>query len=301
MSGICRSMAGGGGGGANGGGTGGANGGGTGGGTGGANGGGTGGANGGGTGGANGGGTGGANGGGTGTGGGGATGGGVSGGGGGVSGGGGGVSGGGGGVSGGGGGVSGGGGGTAGGGTMGGGSASVGGGNGTGGGPPLPPVDAGLVFVTSGRWNGNLIAASGGLTPFTAAGDALCAAHVADAGLGGTWVAYLAVGPNNQPRSRIPVGNWRLVGGTSAFVVVNTIGAITANGQVDRNERGSRIANTTVWTGGERFDDDSNDCTGWVSADSAVPGTYGTSDGGSWDTQDSQFCDALGRLYCFSL
>ena len=165
------------------------------------------------------------------------------------------------------------------------------------------------VFVTSGRYPGNLMA-TGGASDGLLGGDKLCQQSAQAANLGGTWKAWLSA-PGTDARSRIAdVGPWYLVDGTTR--VFNNLANLstTALAPIIRTEQNAVASGeTAVWTGTTTGGAASQThCTSWTMTASSMgllTGTVGDAgSAGEW-TQRTQggnttlLCSTTARLYCF--
>jgi hypothetical protein len=217
---------------------------------------------------------------------------------------------GGGGSTGGGGGTAGGGGGTAGGGggTLGGGGGSTGGGGGStsDGGVDAGVPDAGprsanpRLFTTSATFTGDIVTAGGGGDPVSA-GDRLCAGAAADAGLTGTWRAFIADRSDSAMTRHHAGAPYRLVGtSTQVFRTASKL-AQPPEVPLNRSEFGAVLPASAVWTGTDPGgSNDGSDCSIWASAASTGRGSVGfTNDAGAWTGAFNSPCDQQARLYCF--
>jgi hypothetical protein len=164
------------------------------------------------------------------------------------------------------------------------------------------PCDGGpcRVFVTSTRHNGNL----GGI----AGADAICAERAANAGLEGTFLAWLS-DDDSSPSTRFVRAPYPyvLVDGTEVAANWNEL---TGNGiehHIDLNERGAPADGLgTVWTrtlsdGTAASFSLGPDCGGWHEATSIEFGTNGLHQGSLalWSFFGASSCNARLRLYCF--
>jgi hypothetical protein len=158
------------------------------------------------------------------------------------------------------------------------------------------------VFVTSTLQNGAL----GGV----AGADAICAARATNAGLPGTYVAWLSAGAvAAQTRLGAAQGFVRVDGQPFA----NTVADILANkifNPLRINESGADVTNNispssstlTVWTGTTKEGlVGTSTCNGWNSLDGGTSGLTGRVAGGpvTWTDRTDSGCDTARRLYCF--
>jgi hypothetical protein len=158
------------------------------------------------------------------------------------------------------------------------------------------PAQRRVVFVTQRRMAGDF----GGL----AAGDTICAAEAADAGLGGQFVAWLSNGsPSFNAKSRfVTDAGWYLTGdGGEVFSGPAAMTNLSApKVGIDRTAHGQTIGTGQVWTGlwgdGVGF---GKDCAGWTTtSNDGVPGNIGVTTT-AWTGAAPDFCTAEKRLICF--
>jgi hypothetical protein len=149
-----------------------------------------------------------------------------------------------------------------------------------------------IVFVTSLTTTGN----AGGL----AGADIKCNDHARNAGLSGTWVAWLSAQNGPHAIDRVTsAGPWHLRSGE--MVAANKAG-LTSGAllhAIDRDEKGLAIAAGRVWTGSGingRYND--NDCDRWTTGNEGRVGNSGAMNQG-WTTTGVDGCNNTGRLYCF--
>ena len=178
----------------------------------------------------------------------------------------------------------------------------------TGSGKPLAYLSAGKkVFLTSEMGTGNL--ASWPSTTGTglmgiAAGDAICNARAASAGLAGTYKAWLSDGTNDMvSRLTTTTGPWiRLDGVKIANDKADLIdGTLLTEIIVDEN--GNYGLNSGMaWTGTVSNGTAAADtCTHWTDGSAGSNGTVGyiNSIDYSWSGWVQEPCNAPGNLYCF--
>lgn len=154
-----------------------------------------------------------------------------------------------------------------------------------------------VVFVTSTVQSG----AFGGL----AAADAICAARARDAGLDGTFVAWLSDGQTSA-FSRIAGvrGGWTLVDGTPIATSPSDLvtQSILAPIALDEHGHDVREALSGVWTGTRGDGTHDDDCAAWTSEDPMGEGTAGdaAAGGAAFTIADETLsCSSPRRLYCF--
>jgi hypothetical protein len=167
--------------------------------------------------------------------------------------------------------------------------------------PPPPPTNVVQVFKTSQRYWGDL----GGL----AGADAICQELAEDAGLTGTWTAWLS-DDNADAIDRIPDGQYQLVDGT---VIADDKDDLTdgfLKAPIGLNEFGSPWE-ANVWTGTQPDGTDAGEnCSNWTensgsggcSAGDSGCGVFGIlATNPNW-TQSTDFgvnCNESNSLYCF--
>lgn len=154
-----------------------------------------------------------------------------------------------------------------------------------------------IVFVTSAELPGSF----GGL----AAADAVCNAEANDAGVGGTFGAWLSIGSGAMvvdAKSRITGdAGWSLVDGGEVFASPSAIaaGSYPKLGIVT-TVRGATVGGS-VWTGTRETGDhyEGADCNAWTDATKAgVKGLVGATDP-AWTAAASDYCNVPRRLICF--
>ena len=138
-----------------------------------------------------------------------------------------------------------------------------------------------------------------------AGGDTTCGNLAADAGLGGTWRAWLGGSPDagvtvRFTRSTVP---WVLP--ASKAVVANDWNDLvdgTIVNAISRNERGVLLGTSGVWTGTDPTGAPANHCGNWLV--NSAQGTFGNSGvtSSAWTVVNNNApCSGTGnyRLYCF--
>ncbi len=163
------------------------------------------------------------------------------------------------------------------------------------------------VFVTSTTWTGNL----GGV----AGADAKCAAAAADAGLVGSFLAWIST-TSTTPKLRFMASEvpYALVDGTLVAADWNHLtGGISLLHAIDRDEYGSLVGFDAsadygeVWTstlpdGTSALADFPNGCADFASDDpnttSALLGCTNATDA-KWTQCGSTSCQVHAALYCF--
>jgi hypothetical protein len=150
------------------------------------------------------------------------------------------------------------------------------------------------VFVTQKTVTG----AFGGLTE----GDEVCKGEANDAGLGGTFVAWLSTSTVDAKSRLVTDAGWYLLGPDAGAVFTGP--SAIANGSfpkvpITRDARGQNV-DGGVWTG-TRQDGTTyaSDCTGWkTTSGTGVPGLVGAQDE-TWTGAAPDFCNVTKRLICF--
>ena len=170
-----------------------------------------------------------------------------------------------------------------------------------------PPFEGALVFVTSVGYPGNF----GGL----AEADAICQELAENAGLTGTWTAWLS-DDNTDARDRIPdEGPYKLLD-LNQTIVADDLADLTdssLDAPIILDENGE-LPFTDVWTGTQPDGTRTvSNCSNWTNAEDGYPCTEGDPDcgtkGGSDDTSGEWtefvedeflgFCSATHSFYCF--
>jgi hypothetical protein len=167
------------------------------------------------------------------------------------------------------------------------------------------PPRAMRVFVTSGKWDGNLlraaIVAGGSVSTGLAGGDTLCNLSAHAAGLGGTWVAWLSDSTTDAIDRIRDVGPWYGLDGAKVF---ESRAALTADPLValEVNEVGTRT-DYAPWTGtladGTKA---ASTCGDWRSNSDRTYGLCGYSDSTgqrTWSEGVLPLCNNPYNLYCF--
>jgi hypothetical protein len=161
----------------------------------------------------------------------------------------------------------------------------------------LPPTTV-RVFATADTFTGDLGSLAGA--------DAICNAQAAQAGLGGTWVAWLST-TGVDARDRLPVGSGPFVRAVSGVQIADDLFDL-ANAQLDAPVRddpfgldlgGQRVWTGTVGLGGTAHPDRCGDWTDELE-DGMTGGT--SSIGVGWTEQSlSSQCTSPRHLYCLEL
>lgn len=154
-----------------------------------------------------------------------------------------------------------------------------------------PNVTGKLVFATSTTHNGNL----GGLV----GADSICQTRANNAGLGGTFKAYLS-DTVTPAKSRIAnVGPWSRVDGTVVFPTATVTSVPSSDLDVDENGEAGKKG--LVWTGSSLGGVSASDnCDDWQNTgNSGVSGYAASTDQWADDGSGGSPCNLGGRLYCF--
>jgi hypothetical protein len=153
-----------------------------------------------------------------------------------------------------------------------------------------------IAFVTSTVHTGNL----GGLE----GADALCNGLATDAGIGGTYVAWLSTSTTSA-YSRIQNGTgWVAIDGVPVAVQPSDLVTRSILSPLALDERGHEVGSTQqeVWTGTTSDGlADPNTCSDWTTDDPMKSGGIGDAPngGGSFTLNGARPCAAPRRIYCF--
>jgi len=162
-----------------------------------------------------------------------------------------------------------------------------------------PPREASVVFVSDGRYTGDL-AREGGASTGPLGADALCALEAKQAGLAGTFVAWLATDGADASTRVGAFGPYRRVDGTTVFPGKAPVGTpLEALSTTASGKALSASDDASVWTGTA----DARRCAGFTSARAELTGAIGSAlaTDATWtsDGRAVRACDVRGRLYCF--
>jgi hypothetical protein len=157
-----------------------------------------------------------------------------------------------------------------------------------------PPQN--LAFATSTVYAGDF----GGI----AAGDAICEQLAHEAGLGGTWSAWLSdKATSAYSRIRDVPGGWVLLDGSPVARSASEVVTGSLLTPIMRDERGRdiRAGQVEVWTGTSPDGTPRETCNDWTTADPATAGTIGfdESGAGEFTLYIDRPCDSPRRIYCF--
>lgn len=157
------------------------------------------------------------------------------------------------------------------------------------------PGPAKLVFVTSTTSDGVL----GGLV----GGDAICQGLADDAGLGGTWMAWLSESVGESPSTRFTQATipYRVVGGEPIAADWAALIDGTLDAPIDRDETGAVVADEIpVWTGTSPNGTPVTPCCeDWTSTASGSGNGVKTATDGTWSFNGGMPCTNVAHLYCF--
>ena len=150
-----------------------------------------------------------------------------------------------------------------------------------------------IVFVTSTTYAGSF----GG----PGAADNLCQMRAMSAGLSGSYVAWLSVGPIAATSLVTSNGPWFLPTGELAVQRSDVQGGMGIQHAIDVDEHGSPQGDE-AWTGTRPDGTPTGmDCSSWSASVNAANGTVGNviGNGPGWTERRSVACTALKHLYCF--
>ncbi len=185
----------------------------------------------------------------------------------------------------------------AGGGAAGGGGAGSGGASGASGTGGFAALPTNIAFVTSTRVTGDL----GGV----AGADTICQMHAQNAGLAGTYRAWLASSAGSAPSRLGAARGWRRADG---LPIADTAASLLGDPRLFYllvvNERGARTYSTYVWTG-TRADGGASaeTCGDWTSGAEFQWGATGNGNLASiaWTAGGRNECATTQPLYCFGI
>jgi len=170
-----------------------------------------------------------------------------------------------------------------------------------------------MIFVTSAPYHGNL-KGQGGKSSGIAGANALCQTHATNAGLDGTFLAWISNGSNgpasnfDRTSDRFPYYLFDTNGGVGARLADNwsdlTDGYIQNPINVDEN--GDIVpSGTRVWTGTQSdvTVGQGNQCNNWVAGGSNQYGSIGSTDNTdalwTYEGGTTARCNQEHHLYCF--
>jgi hypothetical protein len=156
------------------------------------------------------------------------------------------------------------------------------------------------VFVSSTVYTGDLGGSPGA--------DSTCGTLASQAGLGGTWMAWVADGTHPPPSQRFYMskGPYRTLNG--AVVALNFPALASGNlfNAIDIDETGASQASSSAvktWTGTTATGDAaSQTCGGFTAGDaSSIQGEVGNlgNASGNWDADGAENCTKQQHIYCF--
>jgi hypothetical protein len=160
-----------------------------------------------------------------------------------------------------------------------------------------PDSRANFVFATSSLHNANL----GGL----AAADAICQQRATDAGLPGTYVAYLSSGGVHASTRLVGSRGWQRVDGKPVADTTAQLASLRMWYPISTDELGNDLRGLPirVWTGAAVDGSVGGTCNDWSDAANNSLSAVGLleSGGGRWTYADLATCDTQARLYCFEI
>lgn len=184
---------------------------------------------------------------------------------------------------------------------------------------PGPPPGAKRVFITAtGFPNGDLVTA-GGDKNGVISGDKLCGTAASNAGLDGTWRAWLSQSGADAANRLTDSGPWYRLDGVKVFDHLAALSG-EALAPIDHTEDGSLVtcgmgfccdascgemrATLVALTGTTAGLDTNASCNDWRGGGAGVGGTPLETPPGNWSSAWSSGCSVGGldfRLYCFEL
>lgn len=172
--------------------------------------------------------------------------------------------------------------------------------------PPPPPSNV-KVFVTSLSYDGNFAGAPVTFTPAIDGADDACTTAATNAGLTGTWTAWLSDN-DADAADRIFTGGAPYETTNGTVIAANftdlTDGMLDVTINID--EFGNAVRNDhTTWTATalDGRNPGVGSCQGWTTNDVTQRGRVGYADhtDASWtDAGGGNPCDVFNRLYCFA-
>jgi hypothetical protein len=159
-------------------------------------------------------------------------------------------------------------------------------------------VEPNLVFVTSSNHTGAL----GGL----GGADFICNERAAEAGLPGTYVAWLSTATVHARERLAGARGWVRTDGLPFADTIDDLLAGRIFYPASRDENGNQAGAAAIWTGTRpngMFDATNGDCSGWMSGLGHNTGMRGSAAGGfEMFTSDIAFgCQVSARLLCFGV
>lgn len=166
-------------------------------------------------------------------------------------------------------------------------------------------VEPKRVFVTSNSFSGDLKTAGGGTSGLDGA-DRLCNGAATEAGLGGTWKAWLSDEATNAFDRIVWDGPWYLLDDRLVFEVRASLRGGPLGGGVLITEIGQAVDTSSssgwAWTGSDSFGKTTTGltCAGWTygGPESFGQGGNVTATDYTWSAHTSHPCNAAARLYC---
>ena len=172
--------------------------------------------------------------------------------------------------------------------------------------PPPAPVK---VFATAASYDGNFVGAGGAFPSGLDGADDACTTAATDAGLTGTWTAWLSDGVNGiNAADRIFTGGrpYELVNGTVIAANFTDLTDGMLNAPIVIDENGNAVPqgfSTWTATAVDGSYQGVGTCDTWASNDVALRGRIGYADqtDARWtDAGGGNTCDQFNRLYCFA-
>jgi len=163
-----------------------------------------------------------------------------------------------------------------------------------------------LVFASSGSYTGDLVteAENMGLGPANGleAGDMICQKMAEDAGLEGTYMAWLS-DSGNSPSTRFNQSSaaYLLVTGTKVADDWDDLVDGSIDAAISKDATGANGANSNHWTGTLADGTPSAAfCQDWISSSDQDSAAWGRgAAGGTWTQQAFASCDSTLGIYCF--
>mgnify|MGYP000573789592 CR=1 FL=1 len=173
--------------------------------------------------------------------------------------------------------------------------------------PPPAPVK---VFATADSYDGNFVGAGGAFPTGLDGADDACTTAATNAGLTGTWTAWLSDGVNGiNAADRIFTGGrpYELVNGTVIAANFTDLTDGMLNHPISIDESGNALPKEfSTWTATTvdgLADSSLGSCQGWTTNDAAQRGRIGYADqtDARWtDAGGGNTCNLFNRLYCFA-
>ena len=153
-----------------------------------------------------------------------------------------------------------------------------------------------LVFASSLTYVGDFFGGVNG-------GDAECQSLATNAGLSGTWMAWLSAGGQDSPNFRFTKGSfWELVTGEIVADSWSDLVDHTLDHAIDRTETGDPAPTTSIWTGTLGAGGSANiDCSKWTDGTGQLQGIVGNSTATdlTWTAFSGSTCNIAYSIFCF--